>query len=678
VNRLATETSPYLRQHADNPVDWYPWGEEAFRAARATDKPLFLSVGYSSCHWCHVMAHESFEDPDTAAVMNDLFVNVKVDREERPDVDAVYMDAVQAMTGRGGWPMSVWLLPDGRPFYGGTYFPNQARAGMPSFTQVCEAVAQAWRDRRGDLAEQAERLHAAIGRSPLADGGQDPDPALLVAARVNVRSQFDPEWGGFGRAPKFPQAMTLSFLARTARRDGDDATLEMIRTSLDAMAAGGIRDHVGGGFARYSTDPWWLVPHFEKMLYDQALLTRAYTHGWLLTGEPRWQEVVEETVGYVLRDLRHPEGGFHSAEDADSEGIEGKFYVWSLAEIREIAGADADEVVRYFGVTEQGNFDADGQLGPGANILHTVDRTEVRPDAVRRALRELLDARAQRLRPGLDDKVLLEWNALFLRALTEAAFVFDRRDWMDAARANARFLLRALRRADGRFLRSWRAPYLAYAADYAALLEALCTLIETDGLTWIDDARAVADGLVDLFADPDGPGFFTTGSDAEALVVRQKDVMDNATPSANSLAANGLLRLAGLTGDDRYAQPALGVLRALDSLPAQHPTAFGYALEAIGRAATVPIEVVVVGRADDPATAALEREVAARLFPNGLHVRVDPDSPDDVSPLVAGRTGVARPTAYVCEHYACRAPVTDADALAAELDAAIAARGDAR
>ena len=444
-NRLAGETSPYLRQHADNPVDWYPWGEEAFERARTEDRPILLSVGYSSCHWCHVMAHESFEDPDVAAVMNRLFVNVKVDREERPDVDSIYMQAVQAMTGHGGWPMTVFLAPDGRPFFGGTYFPKDDRPGMTGFVRLLDAVDQAWRENRTELLEQADKLHDAIGRmldlgsgggaaGSNGDGADGPSTAILDRALANVRAQFDGRFGGFGRAPKFPQAMTLDFLLRTYVRDPDPHTLEMVTVSLDAMAAGGMHDQIGGGFHRYSVDDYWLVPHFEKMLYDQALLAGAYLRGWLVTGEPRYRRVLEGIVEYVLRDLTHPLGGFFSAEDADSEGVEGKFYCWQLDEIEAVCGDDAPAAIRFFGVTRNGNF-VDPHTNFSGNILHAVDRTEERPDEVQRAAAALLGARELRVRPGLDDKVLLAWNALFTRTLAEAAAALDRDDWMRAAGA---------------------------------------------------------------------------------------------------------------------------------------------------------------------------------------------------------------------------------------------------
>jgi uncharacterized protein YyaL (SSP411 family) len=672
VNRLASETSPYLRQHADNPVEWYPWGADAFAAARQRDVPVLLSVGYSSCHWCHVMAHESFEDPAIAEVMNRLFVNVKVDREERPDVDAIYMQAVQAMTGHGGWPMTVFLAPVGRPFYGGTYYPKADRPGMPGFLRVMSAVDEAWRDRRDDLLDSAGRLTQAIERAATLDGAGsgDPTPAILDEAARRARAQFDPRYGGFGRAPKFPQAMTLDFLLRTYTRDPSAELLDTITVTLDAMAAGGMYDQVGGGFHRYSVDDYWLVPHFEKMLYDQALLTSAYLHAWLVTREHRYRRIVEETIAYVLRDLHHDAGGFFSAEDADSEGVEGKFYLWSLDELERLAGDSAPELVRYFGVTRDGNF-TDPHTGYSGNILHVVDRTEERSEALTGVLATLLQARARRVRPGLDDKVLLGWNALFLRSLAEAAAALDRDDWMDVARRNARFLLSELRRDDGRLLRSWqdgRAAIPAFGEDYAALLGALLTLAQVDDVEWLREAQTVADAMLELFADEEHGGIFTTGADAETLIVRPKDVQDNATPSENSLATDGLLRLAALTGDDAPAQPAARWLRAMAPILGEHPTAFAFLLGALDRWLAAPVEVAIVGPPDHPATQALRREVTSRYLPNVVSLCTPAGTAGDLSALLADRPLVdGEPAAYVCERYVCQRPVTAPEELRALL-----------
>ena len=661
MNRLDGEASPYLRQHRHNPVDWYPWGPEAFAAAAERDRPVLLSVGYSSCHWCHVMAHESFEDPEVAAVMNELFVNVKVDREERPDVDAVYMDSVQALTGRGGWPMTVFLTPDGKPFYGGTYYPDRPRGGMASFRQVMAAVDDAWRNRRGDVDDQAGQLTELIERTgrtaPAASG--PPGAEALDRAAAQIKAAFDPVWGGFGGAPKFPAAMTLASALRLHRRTGDPELLGAVTTSLDAMASGGIYDHLGGGFARYSVDQRWLVPHFEKMLYDNALLARAYLHAWLVTGNPAYRQVLDETVGYVLRDLRHPDGGFYSAEDADSEGVEGKFYVWSLDELAAVAGGGAAEAVEWWGVTEAGNFE-------GANILHRPVRGDLaRSPAVEAARRGLFEHRERRVRPGLDDKVLTEWNGLMLAALCEAAAATGNPEWADAAAANGEFLVSALRRGDGRWLRSWQAGgdgreagarHLACAHDYGALAGAFVSLAELTGRArWIEEARAAADGLIELFWDDESGGVYTTGADAEALVTRPKDLMDNATPSAQSSAAVALLRLGALTGEAGYVERAEAVLGLLGAAACQHPTAFGHLLEAVDMHAGGLDEIVVVGDRPD-----LVAEARSRYRPNSVLAWGEPYP----SPLWTGR----RPGfAYVCRHYTCQTPASTPTELAERL-----------
>ena len=656
TNRLADETSPYLQQHKDNPVDWYPWGVEAFARARDEDKPVLLSVGYSACHWCHVMAHESFEDDATAALMNELFVNVKVDREERPDVDAVYMDAVQAMTGHGGWPMTLFLTPDGRPFYGGTYYPPQSRHGMPSFTEVCRAVDDAWRTRRDELLGQADKLTAALDRALNVSTDRNRDGVgrdVLDGAIGALGTQFDSRWGGFGGAPKFPHETGIELLLRASARGDRPQLLEPALVTLDAMASGGIYDHLGGGFARYSVDDRWLVPHFEKMLYNQALLGRCYLHAWQITGEGRFRQVLDETVTYVLRDLRDPDGGFYSAEDADSEGEEGKFYVWSLDEVRALLGEDAPAAERHWGITAGGNFE-------GGNILHLPERGAlVRDEPLERARQVLFEAREKRVRPGLDDKVLTEWNALFLATLAEAAAATGTRDWLDAAIAGGEFLLARMRRDDGRWLRSFnagRARHLAYAADYAALIDAFTRLGEATGQArWIAVARETADSMLDLFWDDVGGGLFTTGDDAERLITRAKDVLDNATPAANSLAAVALLRLGALVGEPRYEERARVIIELVAGPIVQHPTAFAHLLAAVDLTTTSIIEVAVVG--DRPE---LVRAVQAQYLPNAVLAWGEPYT----SPLFQGRD---EGLAYVCENYACKQPVSDADALLAQL-----------
>ena len=690
MNRLADETSPYLRQHKDNPVDWYPWGDEAFAKAKAEDRPIMLSVGYSACHWCHVMAHESFEDPATADVMNRLFVNIKVDREERPDVDAVYMTAVQSLTGRGGWPMTVFLTPDGQPFYGGTYFPKEDRHGLPGFTRLLEAIDEAWRDRRDELMTQADKLSTALARSgELPGAGTDAGLGVeeLDSAAAQLVAHYDGQFGGFGGAPKFPQAMSLDHLLRHHVRTGDGMSRHVALTTLDAMAAGGMYDQLGGGFHRYSVDARWLVPHFEKMLYDQATLARAYLHAWQVAGQERHRRIVEETIDYVLRDLRHADGGFYSAEDADSEGEEGKFYVWSLDELTEVltaAGlteAQAADIAGWWGVTKGGNFE-------GHSILHIAGlsleasggpgRGAAPPGGLDRARAALFDHREQRIRPGLDDKVLTGWNAMFLQTLAEAAAALGRADWMEAAQSNAQFLLVELRRKDGRLLRSWqadatpdpdgrRARHLGYAEDYAALLGALVTLAEVDDVAWLTPAREIAAGLCDLFADPGG--FYTNGTDAESLITRPRDVFDNATPSANSLAANGLLRLAALTGEGRWQDAGEGAVRAVGTVMGEHPGAFAELLGALERLVRPPVEVAVIGDQADAATAELANQVRRRYLPTAVSVTAAPGTGADLTPLLADRPLVdGRPTAYVCRHFACQRPVTEPSDLATQLE----------
>ena len=655
-NRLAGETSPYLRQHADNPVDWYPWGDEAFAAARARDAPILLSIGYSACHWCHVMAHESFEDADVAAVMNQAFVNVKVDREERPDVDDIYMEATQAMTGQGGWPMTVVCTPDGRPFFAGTYFPKERRGGMIGFVELCQRIDELWKTRRDELLEQADQLTGALGRSALVAPADDTPRAPEVDAAVDaLLGASDPSSGGIGGAPKFPQPMAQEALAAAAAR-GDERALAALTTTLDAMAAGGIYDHIGGGFARYSVDSEWLVPHFEKMLYDNALLIRLYTHGWQLTGESRFRQVLDETIAYVLRDLRQPGGGTSSAEDADSEGEEGKFYVWTDTEVREVLGEQADVARHWYGFRPGGNFEHGATI---PNRMHA--RGELaRPPDVEEARQALFEARATRVRPGLDDKVLTEWNAYLVAALAEAGAATGERAWVDAAVETAEFLLANLRRADGRWLRAWQshagAKHLAYASDHGALLDAFTRLAEATGQArWIVEACAAADALLDLFWDDERGGVFTTGHDAEALIARTKDLMDNATPGANGLAAVGLLRLAALTDDQRYRDAGEAIVRLLGAMAVEHPTAFGHVLAAVDLVARGTTEVVIPGDRPD-----LVATVHRRFLPNAVLAwgeRYD-------SPLWEGRDDGR---AYVCRGYACQLPAADVTTLEQQL-----------
>jgi uncharacterized protein len=655
MNRLADETSPYLRQHKDNPVDWYPWGDDAFARAKAEDKPVLLSVGYSACHWCHVMAHESFEDPAVAAVMNELFVNIKVDREERPDVDSIYMEAVQALTGHGGWPMTVFLTPDKQPFYGGTYYPKEPRQGMPGFVQVLQAINEAWHERRGEVDDQAGRLTDALGHvAELAPSDQTVDRNVLDTAVASLRSQFDAEWGGFGQAPKFPQESSLELLLRAAAQGNRPEILQMVIDTLDAMAAGGIYDQLGGGFARYSVDPYWLVPHFEKMLYNQAMLGRAYLHAWQLTREPRFVQILAETVEYVLRDLRHADGGLYSAEDADSEGVEGKFYVWRPHEVEDVLGPDeAPAALEWWDVTEQGNFE-------GANILHRPIRGDLlRPPHIERARERLFEARNERVRPGLDDKVLTEWSALFLSTLAEAGAAIQHDGWLDAAIQTGEFLLRALRRPDGRWLRAWqdgRANHLAYANDYAALVDAFTRLAEATGQArWIAEAKRTADDMLDLFWDDANGGLFTTGNDAEQLITRPKDILDSALPSANAVAAVSLLRLGALTGEARYTDRAEAILRLLADPMSRQPSAFAHMLEAVDLSTAGTTEIVITGDRSDLVAAVQERYLPNAVLAWGE--RYD-------SPLFEDRTdGLG----YVCRNYACKLPTGEVEELLTQL-----------
>ena len=658
--------SPYLAQHRDNPVEWWSWGPDAFAEAERRGVPVLISVGYSACHWCHVMAHESFEDPETGALMNQLFVNIKVDREERPAVDAVYMAAVQAMVGRGGWPMTVFALPDGRPFYAGTYFPKVSQGNHISFTTLCTTIDDLWRTRRDDLISQADEIVEHIASQDQIPRGQDsPSQSVINSAVASLVSQLDTTDGGFGRAPKFPQTMSIDTLLRHARRTGDSASLDAAILSLDAMAAGGIFDHLGGGFARYATDSRWLIPHFEKMLYDQALLARVYLHAWQLTGDARHRQVLDETIEYVLRDLRHPLGGFFSAEDADSEGVEGKFYVWSIDGVRIIAGPDAGVAIDWYGVTEAGNWE-------GTNILERVVRGDIaRPEAVERARAALFEAREQRVRPGLDSKVLLEWNGLMLATLAEAAAAKGEQRWLAAAIETAEFLCDNLRRNDGRWLRTWQGPtdgtaadghakILAYAADHGAMIDAFVRLAEASGQArWIGEAITTADALIELFWDEENGGVFSTGSDAEALVTRPKELMDNATPGANSLAAVGLLRLAAITGNDRFRSLAGQIVTMLGEAAGRLPLGFGHLLYAVELHAFGSTEIVITGDRPD-----LVGAVQQRWTPGAVLAWGEPTT----SPLWEGRdeTG-SHGRAYVCQDYACGLPADDVAMLITQL-----------
>ena len=632
VNRLAEETSPYLLQHADNPVDWFPWGDEAFARARSDDKPVLLSVGYSACHWCHVMEHESFEDPATAAVMNERFVSVKVDREERPDVDAVYMDAVVTLAGHGGWPMTVFLTPEGEPFYGGTYFPPERRHGLPSFRDVLVAVSNAYRERRDDVTRQAGALVEAVRAQSEQRPSTEPlSSSLLHEAVHTLRAQFDPEWGGFGRAPKFPPASVLEFLLRRAGVSGSEPQspleLGLVAKTLDEMAAGGMYDVVGGGFHRYSVDERWLVPHFEKMLYDNALLVPAYLHGWAVTGNERWRRVTEQTLDYMLRELRMSDGGFASAQDADTEGVEGLTYTWTPEEFV----AQSHKLEPF----EHGRFIVRGELD---------DETRAR----------LLAIRNERPQPFRDDKVIASWNGLALAALAEASVRLERNDLRDAAVDLAEFLLGPLS-PDGELHRTWRngiAKGPAFLDDYANVAHGLYELhVATGDLRWLHESRRLALRAVELFADDGHGGFFMTPAGGEELVARKKDFDDNPTPSGNSMLAYVLLRLARIWGDDELERRAVSVFRLVHPLLVRAPQAFGWTLTALDLHLSPPRELALIAEPDD----GLARDVLSRWDPNAV-VAFGPA--EDV-PLLAGKEQVdGRPTLYECERFACQAPVT--------------------
>jgi len=599
TNALAEETSPYLRQHAENPVDWLPWGEQALQRAAEQDKPLLVSIGYSSCHWCHVMERESFEDERTAALMNEEFVCVKVDREERPDVDALYMEAVQGMTGQGGWPLNVFLTPEQLPFYGGTYFPPEPRHGMPAWTQVLQAIAEAWGERSDEIRAGGEQLRERLSGGALLEPSSQPiDEPALSSAVARLGESFDRQDGGFGAAPKFPHASALEFLMLRGGTAAEGGGREMTLATLRAMAAGGMHDQIGGGFARYSVDRSWTVPHFEKMLYDNALLARAYLHGWQRFGERRLLDVCLDTLGWALREMRGPEGGFYSALDADSEGVEGRYYVWTVAELREVLGEDANAAIERFGATEQGNFSDPHHPEPGLNVLQGPREAgdELDEATLGRIRGRLLAERAKRVRPGLDDKRLTSWNALMICALAEAGAALRDGDGLGdgldqalgeellgAAVACADFILRDLRDEQGRLLRTYndgRAKIGAYLEDHAYLLEALLVLFETTcEERWFSEALTLADETIERFSDSERGGFFSTAAQEQPLIARRKDLEDSPIPAGGSSAAMGLLRLAQLTGEERYEQHALSMMRLLAEIAPRHPSSFGHLLQ---------------------------------------------------------------------------------------------------
>jgi uncharacterized protein len=680
ANRLANETSPYLLQHAGNPVDWYPWGEEALAKAREEDKPILVSIGYSACHWCHVMEHESFENPEIAATMNDLFVNIKVDREERPDLDTLYMTAVQAMTGHGGWPLNAFLTPDGTPFYGGTYFPAEDRMGMPGFPKVLEAVSSAYRDRRDEVDENAAQLRALLKRasSELPKPG-NLGPEILNEATEQLARSFDARNGGFGGAPKFPQPAVLEFLLRQGKRAGDQRANVMAQRTLDRMANGGIYDHLGGGFHRYAVDDVWLVPHFEKMLYDNAQLASAYLAGFQVFGDERYRRAAEGTLDFVARELTDPQGGFYATLDADTEGHEGLFYTWTPEELGEVLGADEVAIARmWFAVEPGGNFEGRSVLSTPRTLADVADRLGITENELSETLarirQKLFDARGTRVRPGRDEKIITAWNGLMLRAFADGSRILDRDDFRKLAERNARFVLKNLRKRR-RLLRSWKdgdARQTGFLEDYAFFIDGLLALYRaTLDARWFDAALGLAETMVADFADPDGPGFFDTAAGGETLVARPRDLHDGATPSGNAVAADVLLRLGAMTGRDDYVDRAAALLGVMARTMLEHPIAAGRYLSALDFYLGPVKEVALAGDAKSAELKSLLKAVYDRFEPNVVLGFVDPKRSDltELLPFLRDRPSRdGRATAYVCEHFACLPPVHDPDALSRQLE----------
>ena len=664
TNRLINETSPYLLQHAHNPVDWYAWGDEAFEKARSEDKPVLVSIGYSACHWCHVMEHESFEDDATAAIMNEHFVNIKVDMEERPDVDQIYMNFVQLTTGRGGWPMNVFLTPDKRPFYGGTYFPPVSRYNMPSWPQILTSIAEAYRDRRAELETSANEIVGELQKMSVVETAGALSIEMLEAAFTSFSRTFDTVNGGFGGAPKFPPAMSLEFLLRYHDRTGDDRALAIVRQTCEKMARGGIYDQLGGGFHRYAVDAIWLVPHFEKMLYDNAQLIRVYLHAFQVTGDEFCKRIAIETLEYVRREMLDDSGGFYSAQDADSEGEEGKFFVWTAAEIAEILGEeDARIFSTFYDVSEAGNFEEKNILNvrsPAAMVAKTLEITEEQLSRVLERGREmLLVVREKRIKPNRDEKVLTAWNGLMLAAFADAAAVLRSDEYLEIAVNNAEFIMSQLQR-DGRLLRTWKdgaAKLNGYIEDYANVADGLIELYQVSGqVKYLIEAKRFADVMIVEFWDQENGGFFFTSNDHEDLIVRNKDFYDNATPSGNSVGADVLLRLAKLTGEDKYERFAVTVLKLAASQIRRHSQGFGRALSALEFYLGDTKEIVIIGEKGND----LAQSVLSKYRPNSVVVLSDsPETDATTIPLLKDRGTVEeRATAYVCENFVCQRPVT--------------------
>ena len=667
TNALIKETSPYLLQHAHNPVDWYPWGEEAIAKARAEDKPILLSIGYSACHWCHVMERESFENEEIAKVMNENFINIKVDREERPDLDQIYMNAVQMMTGHGGWPMTMFLTPQGLPFYGGTYFPPEDRYNMPGFPRVLMSVAEAYRSQPDQVAHTSTSMLGELRRVGLAAPSREMlTTDLLDASFRRIASTYDRKNGGFGSAPKFPPAMTLEFFMHTRYRNGSIEALEMIENSCRKMAEGGMYDQLGGGFHRYSVDAKWLVPHFEKMLYDNALLSRVYLHLYQLTKNEFARRIAEETLDYVVREMTDGSGGFYSTQDADSEGEEGKFFVWSKDEVIEALGSrEAKIFADYFDVTDQGNFEGHNILHVSTALEEVAARYDLAVEEARaildRGRRHLFKIRERRIKPARDEKVLTAWNGLMLASLAEAAAILDRNDYRKVAEENAEFVLAHLYR-DGLLLRTWKAGEAklnGYLEDYACFVEGLICLFEATGtIRWLEQAIKLTDKMIEEFWDDQDGGFFFTGTSHEELIVRSKDFLDNATPSGNSVAAFALQKLAVLTGNEQYKRYATTILRLVGDQIRRYPSAFSWGLCALDFYLSTPKEIVIVDAPARPGLAAYVQAVWQPYLPNRVICCCvgDCTAAQNLLPLLKGRVPASEITAYVCEGYTCQTP----------------------
>jgi uncharacterized protein len=679
TNRLINETSPYLLQHAHNPVDWYPWDEEAFAAARSENKPILLSIGYSACHWCHVMEHESFENEEIASLMNENFVSIKVDREERPDLDQIYMNAVQMMTHHGGWPMTVFLTPEGVPFYGGTYFPPEDRYNMPGFPRILISLAEAYRERPDDIKQTGASILAELNRLSLARESNEPlTQELLAQAFQGIVKSYDPVNGGFGGAPKFPPAMTLEFLLRVYHSTANQEALDIVTNTCRKMADGGIYDQLGGGFHRYSTDARWLVPHFEKMLYDNALLSRVYLHHYQLTQDESARRIAEGILDYVVREMTDANGGFYSTQDADSDGEEGKFFVWSPDEIASVLDqADRALFSSYYDVTERGNFEGKNILNVTQTIEAVAKTAKVSPEHLRQSLdlsrRKLFALREERVKPDRDEKILTAWNGMMLASFAEAAAILDRKDYLEIARRNARFLLDHLRR-NGLLLRTYKnaiAKLNAYLEDYAFLSDGLLTLYEATGeLEWFEATLSVANKMIEEFWDDQDGGFFYTGKSHQSLIVRAKDYFDNATPSGNSVAAEVMLRLAALTNNDDYRRRAVTILRLIADSLRRYPSGFGRALCALDFYLGSPKEIAIIGDSDLPQTRLLRKSVWQPYVPNKVVAQAVPgdDRSSELIPLLRDRPLLNDlPTAYVCEHFTCSEPVTDPEKLIRQL-----------